>query len=83
MRRTSRPNSDRCGRFALFRLFAGFANNWITRRRLGMEALEAFRFLFSLGYFSSLCTTLSAQGHHREMNISFERDFLNKKEMKK
>src|SRR6266699_3981609 len=64
MKKISRPPSTRGARFALFRLFARFANDWMTGSGLGMKAFGPSRRFCTLLRRSSRGAQLLQKGGH-------------------
>ena len=64
MKKISRTPSTRGARFALFRLFARFANDRMTGPGLGMKAFGPSRCFSTSLWRSSRCTQLLQKGGH-------------------
>src|SRR5947207_12684280 len=69
MEKISRPPSTRGARFALFRLFARFANYWMTGPGLGMKAFGPSRRFSSLLWRASRRAQLVQKGGHRPSHL--------------
>src|SRR5712692_7439705 len=69
MTSTSRANSGRRRRFALFLLFARFTNDGMTHRRLGMEAFGASGRFTAWLWWSRRSTQLRQKGWHGSTSL--------------
>src|SRR5947209_8994381 len=69
MEKISRPLSMRGARFALFRLFARFANDWMTGSGLGMKAFGPSRCFSTQLRRSSRGAQLVQKGGHRPSHL--------------
>ena len=74
MKKISRPPSTRGARFALFRLFARFANDWMTGSGLGMKAFGPSRRFSTLLRRSSRGAQLLQKGGHGPSHLRQRRN---------